>query len=91
MDNNGEQPLEAREAKMNELECAINRVVYLLKFILKDDKLYEEEGWGKAPAGTQEALDAMYCFVFSDEMNNFYLNQEMALKKYRKEKECSNG
>ena len=91
MDDNCEQPLEAREAKMDELECAINRVVYLLKFILKDDKLYEEEGWGKAPAGAQEALDALNCFIFSDEMNDFYLNQEMALKKHRIEKECFDG
>ena len=91
MDDNFEQPLEAREAKMDELECAVNKVVYLLKFILKDDKLYEKEGWGKAPAGTQEALDAMYIFVFSDEMEDFYLNHERALKKHRNEKECFDG
>ncbi len=86
MSNNNEQPLEAREAKMDELECAVNRVVYLLKFILSDDKLYEEEGWGKAPAGTQEVIDAMECFVFSDELNNFYMNQQAALEEYRKQK-----
>ena len=34
MINNNEEPLEAREKKMDELECAIHRVVYLLKFIL---------------------------------------------------------
>lgn len=84
MINNNEEPLEAREKKMDELECAINRVVHLLKFILNDDKLYEEEGWGKAPAGTHEALDAMNCFVFSDEMENFYMNQQNALEEYRK-------
>ena len=88
MNNNVEQPLEARDRRIDELEKAIDRVLYLLKFILSDDKLYEEEGWGKAPAGTQEALDAMYIFVFSDEMEDFYLNHERALKKHRNEKEC---
>ena len=88
MNNNVEQPLEARDRRIDELEKAIDRVLYLLKFILSDDKLYEEEGWGKAPAGTQEALDAMYSFVFSDELDDFYMNQQIALKKHRNEKEC---
>ena len=86
MINYNEEPLEARDEKIDELERAINRVVYLLKFILSDDKLYEEEGWGKAPAGTQEALDAMNCFVFSYEMENFNMNQQVALERYRKQK-----
>lgn len=88
MNNNVEQPLEARDRRIDELEKAIDRVLYLLKFILSDDKLYEEEGWGKAPAGTHEALDAMYSFVFSDELDDFYMNQQIALEKHRNEKEC---
>ena len=86
MINNNEEPLEARDRKIYELDLAINRVEYLLKFILSDDKLYEEEGWGKAPAGTQEVIDAIECFVFSDELENFYMNQQTALKEYRKQK-----
>ncbi len=86
MINDNEEPLEARNRKIDELECAINRVEYLLKFILSDDKLYEEEGWGKAPTGTQEVIDAMKCFVFSDELENFYMNQQTALEEYRKQK-----
>ena len=86
MINNNEEPLEARDKKINELEFAIERVDYLLKFILNDDRLYEEEGWGKAPAGTQELIDALNCFVFSDELKNFYMNQQTALKEYRKQK-----
>ena len=87
MINDNEEPLEARDQKIDELESAIDRVEYLLKFILNDDKLYEEEGWGKAPAGTQEVIDALNDFVFSDELENFYMNQQTALKEYRQQKE----
>lgn len=93
MDEDNEEPLEARDRKIDELDHALDRVRDLLKFIASDDKLYEEEGWGKAPAGTKEALDAFLEFFFSDELENFYMNQQIALEKYRKEqeKECFDG